>query len=391
MSPRLIVAAQYFLYFATLGVYLPFFNLYCYHLGFSGAQIGLLSGTRSVALIIFPLVWGGLADRYNARRPVFLGCLLASTLIWSLLLGIRDFQGMLLVVAAYAVFFAPLIAFMETLSLEVLGPAKAAYGRIRAWGSASFIAVVLGIGPLLERRGLALVVPLILAGAALQTAAALGLPRLGAGRPRPAGAGLGHLAARRPLVFLTCGFLMLFSHGTYYGFFSIHLETLGQGPGFIGLSWAVAVLAEIVVMVNSDRLFRRFSLESVLQTAFAAAVLRWLILAASATPGVILLSQSLHAATYGAFHMASILFMDRLAPETHKTVGQAVNNAVSYGLGLMVGFLVSGGFYDRLGPAGLFALSAGAALAGGALFAGLGGRAPGGGAGAQSPGRGASR
>ncbi|MBI5061913.1 MAG: MFS transporter, partial [Desulfatitalea sp.] len=52
-SGRGILAAQYFLYFGVMGIYLPFFNLYCYKLGFSGWQIGALSAARSVTLILF--------------------------------------------------------------------------------------------------------------------------------------------------------------------------------------------------------------------------------------------------------------------------------------------------------------------------------------------------
>lgn len=387
MPARLLVASQYFLYYATLGIYLPYFNLYCYHLGFSGAQIGLLSGVRSVALVIFPLLWSALADRRDIRRPVYLGCLVASTVIWGLLLGTTDFRWMLITVGAYAVFFAPLIAFLEAFAMEALAQDKAAYGRLRAWGSLSFILVVLGLGGLMDRRGLGLVVPLILAGSAFQTLGALGLPRMAARPSRPAGSGLRHLAARRPAIFLVAGFLMLFSHGTYYGFFSIHLEALGLGRSFIGLSWAAAVVAEIAVMVNSQRLFQRFSLEAVIVASFGAAVTRWLLLAATREPLAILLSQALHAVTYGCFHMASILYMDRLTPEAHKTVGQAVNNAMSYGLGLLAGFLVNGLLYDRVGAGVLFVMSALAALLGGALFAMGRGDAPR----DQSPGRGASR
>jgi len=79
---------------------------------------------------------------------------------------------------------------------------------------------------------------------------------------------------------------------------------------------------------------------------------------------LVLASQVLHAVTYGSFHMASILYIDRLSPGHGKTGGQAVNNAVTYGLGLMVGFLVSGWGYEHLGARGLFAASAGIALAG---------------------------
>jgi PPP family 3-phenylpropionic acid transporter len=107
----------------------------------------------------------------------------------------------------------------------------------------------------------------------------------------------------------------------------------------------------------------------VLLASFAAAVLRWWILGAATSAPVILLSQALHAMTYGAFHMASILYMDRLAPAGAKNLGQALNNALTYGLGLMVGFFINGYLYGVIGSFGLFQASALIAMTGGLLFA----------------------
>jgi MFS transporter, PPP family, 3-phenylpropionic acid transporter len=172
-------------------------------------------------------------------------------------------------------------------------------------------------------------------------------------------------------VFLICAFLMLASHGTYYGFFSIHLENLGFGSTFIGFTWAMAPLAEMAVMLGSNRIFKRFSLESILIFSFLLATLRWLILFHARSPHIILISQLLHAGTYGAFHIASILYIDRLAPAEAKTLGQAVNNALTYGLGMMAGFLFNGALYESLGGFALFGISGGIACLGGVLFTGV--------------------
>ena len=154
-------------------------------------------------------------------------------------------------------------------------------------------------------------------------------------------------------------------------FFSIHLENLGYGSTFIGISWALASTAEILVMIKSERIFSRFSLENVLVFSFLAAACRWLILFFANSAYIILLSQALHAVTYGTFHMASILFIDRLTPEKSKTIGQAVNNALTYGLGLMVGFLINGYLYEITGSFALFLMSSLVALVGGLLFKGF--------------------
>ncbi|MCP3952828.1 MAG: MFS transporter, partial [Desulfobacterales bacterium] len=352
-------------------VFLPFFNLYCYHLDFSGFQIGVLSGIRSVALVLFPLFWGLVADRFHARRAIYIGCSLVSSLAWALLLFTTQFGAIAVIMALYGMFYAPIISFLEAFTMDALGDDKKSYGRLRACGSISFILTVLVLGKILDMTGVGIIVALILAGSLLQAAAAFRIPDVQIKKRRTGRSDLKFFFRPRVLIFLTCAFLMLVSHGTYYGFYSIHLETLGMDKTFIGFTWALASTAEILVMVKSDRLFARFSLERVLLFSFMVAALRWLILYTTASPVVILLAQVLHAVTYGTFHMASILYIDRLTPDASKTMGQAVNNAVTYGLGLVVGFLLSGALYETLGAQNLFGICSLIAIAAGGGFCGL--------------------
>ena len=160
---------------------------------------------------------------------------------------------------------------------------------------------------------------------------------------------------------------MLVSHGTYYGFYSIHLENLGCGKTFIGISWALASIAEIIVMIKSDIIFKRFSIDNVL---FFLLWRRFKVAGPlfTTSPAVILLLQTLHAVTYGTFHVSSILYIDSITPNEAKTLGQAVNNAVTYGLGLMVGFFINGYLFETLGTFAFFMISSFIALVGGLLL-----------------------
>ena len=161
---HLVIGSQYFLYFGVLGIFLPFFNLYCYHLGFSGFRIGILSAVRSVALVLFPLIWGALADRLNARRPIYILCCFCSALIWMLYLFTVDFWPMLAITIFYGMFFSPIISFLEAFTMDILGKEKKSYGRIRVWGSISFIVVVLALGKIIDLYSVEMIVVLILAG-----------------------------------------------------------------------------------------------------------------------------------------------------------------------------------------------------------------------------------
>jgi PPP family 3-phenylpropionic acid transporter len=372
-QPRLkfVISSQYFIYFGVLGIFLPYFNLYCYHLGFSGLQIGILSALRSLAMVIFPLVWGSLADRFQIRKPIYILCTFLSTFIWLLYVFFVDFKTMLVITAFYGIFYAPIISFLEAVTMDVLGREKKSYGRIRAWGSISFIFMVLVLGKIIDLYSVDIIVVLILAGSLILAAISSQIPATNPRKQDFLTPGAGSLLQRRFIVFLFCAFLMLVSHGAYYGFFSIHLEKLGYDSTFIGVAWALASTAEILVMIKSDKLFSRFSLENVLFFSFLVAAARWLVLFFTGSAVVILLSQILHAVTYGAFHMASILYVDKLAPRQAKTLGQAVNNALTYGLGLMVGFFVNGYVYEITGSYTLFLMSALIALSGGLLFRGF--------------------
>lgn len=369
MKPvRITLSAQYFLYFSVLGIFLPYFNLYCYHLDFSGFQIGVLSSVRTLAVALFPPAWGVLADRFLIRKPIYIFCSFISTALWAFYLFTTDFKTMLMITAVYGIFFAPIIAFLESFSMDLLETGKTGYGRLRAWGSIGFILTVVAVGRAIDYFSADIILVLILAGSLAQAILSVNIPAGRAARKSPFSADAKALANRRVFVFLFCAFLMLVSHGTYYGFFSIHLENLGFSSTFIGVAWALASTAEIVVMLLSRPLFARFSYQHVLIGSFMAAVIRWLMMffAVSAVP--IIAAQLLHALTYGAFHMASILYIDQLAPAEAKTLGQSANNAVTYGFGIMAGFLINGYFFDRVGAGPLFLFSSALAFAGGALL-----------------------
>ena len=371
MKARKIISIQYALYFGTLGVFLPYFNLYCHHLGFSGVQIGALSSLRSVVLVIFSLAWGAVADRFQIRKPLYVLCNAISTLVWSFYFIADTFWTMLLVTAVYGVFYAPIIAFLETFSMDLLEGGKSAYGAIRVWGSIAFIVVVMTVGWALGWLPIHVILVFIFVGSTLLSLVGLKMPVAAGAVQKPSfRKSIKAFINQRILVFLICAFLMLASHGAYYGFFSIYLESLGFGSSFIGIAWALAIIAEILVMINSKRIFQYVSLEKALAIAFVIAFLRWTLLGTLHTWYAVLALQVLHAGTYAVFHMASILYMDHLSPEGAKTLGQSINNAVTYGLGLMAGFFVSGFLYEQAGASVTFMVSALLAMLGGVIFAG---------------------
>ena len=367
-SFKWVIGSQYFLYFGVMGIFLPYFNLYCYHIDFTGFQIGVLSAIRSVALILAPLIWGAMADRFRIRRPIFILCSFVSTTIWAFYLYTTDFWLMLIITVFYGIFYSPIISFLEAFTMDVLGTRKKSYGKVRGWGSIAFIITVIVLGKITDLYSIEIILTLIFFGSLVQALISIKIPDIQIKKQTSFSSNAKALLKRRVIVFLFCAFLILVSHGTYYGFYSIHLENLGFGKTFIGISWALASIAEIIVMIKSDSLFKHFSIDNVLFFSFMVAVFRWLGLSFVTSAAGILFLQLFHAVTYAMFHVSSILYIDSLTPDEAKTLGQSVNNAVTYGLGLMVGFFINGYLFETLGTFTLFIISSFIALTGGLLL-----------------------
>ncbi len=232
-----------------------------------------------------------------------------------------------------------------------------------------FIAAVLGGGAWLDRQPVALLPWALFAFALLALATALSLPRQSA-QPHAKGARLQLTPAIRAL--LGAGFCMALAHGTLYAFLTLHLERAGHSATAIGLLWTLGVVAEIAVFLYLPVLFRRFRLSAILFASFACAVARFSALAWF--PGelwLVVIAQLLHAATFGAFHAASVAAVHRVFPEAAQARGQTLFSSISYGAGGAAGVLGAGWLWEAAGPGFAFSLAALAGLAGLLLAHGL--------------------
>jgi PPP family 3-phenylpropionic acid transporter len=174
------------------------------------------------------------------------------------------------------------------------------------------------------------------------------------------------LLARPEIAFflLSC-FLMQFSHGVYYAFYSIHLEAVGYGSAQVGALWALGVGVEVLVFLRMPWLLERFGARPILLASLALAVLRWNLIGWLAPLLLVqILAQALHAATFGAFHASAIHLVHHYFPGSVQGRGQALYNSLSFGAGGGAGSLLGGQLWGSVGAGPTFALAALVALAG---------------------------
>ncbi|MCO5096127.1 MAG: MFS transporter [Rhodocyclaceae bacterium] len=366
MVPYWRLSAYYFFYFAFIGAFSPYFTLYLQSLQFSAWDIGVLMSLMQVMRLLAPNLWGWLADRLGAKTPIVRGAALMSVAGFSCFFLTQSFTGIFFGMALLAFFWSASLPLVEALTFSHLGQRASGYGSIRLWGSVGFIAAVLGLGWLLDRLPLSamLWVSLGILGGIL--ACALALPEKREERHESDRLPIGDILHRREVksLFAAC-FFMSAAHGALYVFYSIYLVSHGYGTTMVGFLWTLGVVAEIVVFLYLPRLLHIFRLRTILLFSFACAVARFLMIGWGVEwLWIVLVAQVLHAATFGAYHAASVAAVNRWFSGRHQARGQALYGSISFGAGGMLGGLVSGWTWDVLGAELTYSLSSAFALAG---------------------------
>ena len=364
------LAGFYFFYFAYLGTFAPFFSLYLEGVGLTPFDIGVVMALPQVTRIIAPHLWSFLAERNAAPVRIVRLTGLAGTIAYLSVFGGTHFALLFGAVFAMTFFWSAALPLMEATTLTHLGEETARYGRVRVWGSIGFIAAVVGVGHLLDHVRLDAVPVLVLVMMAGMLICAWMVPEAPGAHPAE-GDTVGRLILKpHILALIASGACMAAAHGPYYTFFSIHLVAEGYSKAATGWLWGLGVACEIGIFMWMPRLYRAFTLRQIIIASFALAVLRFLAIAWFAQSLVILLiAQALHAATFGAFHAASIGYVHRYFKGRLQSRGQALYGSLAYGVGGALGGLASGALWARGGAESAFTFAAACALAGGFIFA----------------------
>jgi len=163
--------------------------------------------------------------------------------------------------------------------------------------------------------------------------------------------------------------LMAVAHGPYYTFYSLYLVDHGYSKGAVGWLWSIGVICEIAIFFWMSHLFRAVSLRAVLIASFALAAVRFIVIAWWADSLLLLVvAQTLHAASFGSFHAAALGYVHRFFRAPHQSRGQAIYTSLTFGLGGTVGAWYAGFAWEQLGPSLTFTGAALCAFAGAILL-----------------------
>mgnify|MGYP000868668792 FL=1 len=143
----LCLSGFYLVYFASLGVLLPYWGPYLLALGFSPARIGELLAIPQATKLVAPTLWGWLADRTGRRvRVIRWACLVAALTFAGVYPAGDSYLGLALVTLLFSFFWNAALPQFEAVTLNHLGEHVHRYSRVRLWGSVGFVGAAVGLG-----------------------------------------------------------------------------------------------------------------------------------------------------------------------------------------------------------------------------------------------------
>ncbi len=350
----------YFFYFATLGGFVPYWSLYLKNDGFSAAQIGELTALLVGTKVIAPNLWGWIADHTGKSLRLIRIASFFAMLLFAGFLYQKSFQWYALVTVGFSFFWNAALPQFEAATLHHLKDQPHRYSHIRLWGSIGFIGTVSGVGYLLDLYPIDLLPWLIVGLLGSIWLISLLTPEVSSARASQAAVGVWQIV-RQPevIAFFLVYLLLQAAHGPYYAFFSIYLKQYDYSTTMIGMLWSLGAGAEIIVFILMRKLLKYVSLRRILLVSSLLSVLRWLMIACYAQDMTLLLcAQILHAATFGAAHVAAIHLVQNYFGHHHQGKGQALYSSLSFGLGGMLGGLYSGYAWDVYGGQLVYAFAA---------------------------------
>ena len=333
----------------------PFFVLFYQSLGFTGTEIGLLTGLGPLITLVSAPWWTRFADRTSRHRLVMTLALGVGVCTYVALPTLRAFALVLLMSALLSVFSAPVTPLADSAAMFMLSDRKEMYGRIRLGGTIGYGLSASAAGVLVHAYGLKAA---FWSCAGLFLLALLTSQKLVYSRQRPdaprRGGGVGVLLATPQwLLFLAMAFAGGLALASYNYLFP-YMKELGASETTMGLALTIGTIVEVPVLFFGNRLIRRFKASGVFTLATAATGVRLLLYSVARSPDHVLWIQLLNGVTFPLVWVAGVSYAYAQAPEGMTATAQGLLTAVVYGFGMAVGGFIAGPLLEEVGGRGLY-------------------------------------
>ncbi|MGI4886983.1 MAG: nucleoside permease [Janthinobacterium lividum] len=338
-------------WFVTLGTYL-LRNLHT-----SGVQVGVAFLTQSIGAIVAPFVIGLIADRFfSAQKILGVLHLAGAVLLWQAA-GATDFGAFYPYILVYMILYMPTLALVNSISFRQMQNPQQEFATIRVLGTVGWIVAGLTIAQLgWEASGtLGLTLKMAAGASALLGAFSFTLPAtppIKKEGPTTVGDLLGLdairlLKNRSYLVFFLASVAICVPLSFYYGFTNPFLNEVGMKSA-AGVQ-SMGQVSEVLFMLLIPVFFARLGVKKMLAIGMLAWVVRYGFFAygnGGSTYWMLIAGIVLHGICYDFFFVTGQIYTDNLAGEQSKSAAQGFITLATYGVGMLIGSLLSGQIVD---------------------------------------------
>lgn len=375
--------------------YMPFSSIVFRDRGVSFEAIGLVGAVNSILALTAAPIWGHLGDATLGRVAAFRLAIFATAIgVFAFAAGpLAGIPGSML--AAFA--GAGIVPLLDSIGMERLAAVKGNWGTLRSVTSGSYAASSLVSGVIVVAGGAILVGPLYTAWALVILAGTIGLrvahrphsaatedeleaerTELAGGNAEIAVAGnwrdrfgtvsLAFAQSPKLLSFLLLSLLANLGAGIFYSFGSLRIQEVGGNASMVTLAATISATVEIPFFLIGGAIALRFGMRAVYAIGLVALGLCSFGYALDVSPVVLGVIRGLCGVGFACTLLGSVLTIRAIVPLALQATGQALFQAVSFGLAISVASIVGGVLYGELGATPLFLLS-GLILVGSVPFA----------------------
>ena len=320
------LAAFYAAYFLAFGIYMPYWPLWLDSIGLNPIEIGwILAGTFWIKVIVQPAVTQ-FVDKKCQTRFLTTTLMFLSCIGFCFIAGVDTFWPVLIIGIATAACYQPVLPVMESVVLRHTNKTDLDYGKIRLWGSVTFIIGTTVAGWLIAQTSTSNFIWILISAMALVAISCAIAPnqevkeRRSIQKSKP-----WTIIVTKPfIIFIVSAGLIQISHSVLYGFGTLHWRNLGHSETTIGLFWSIGVLAEIALFALAGKFKDKLGPLTLLTAAALAGVIRWLLLAVLENDVALFVTQILHCFTFGAAHLGAMTFLSKTIPNDVFATGQGI-------------------------------------------------------------------
>lgn len=354
-SRAILARLAYVGLFAAVGAQFPYLPIYYQSLGLDLGAVGLLAAIFSAAGMVGSPLWGAAGDRFRHSRAVLLVPAVLAAAAFGGLAVVHGMWGLAVAAAAASFAVSGITPVLDARALETVPEDRSGYGRLRVWGSISFIGSALLVGRLTDRAGIQVLFVVLIAALLFTGLVGLGLPSRSSEPMLPRLSGLAAVFRSSVLTrFLAAGLVVWASNSAINAFFSIHLEQIGAPKTLVGSAWAIGAAVEVPLMFSFPALARRLRLERVIVIGAGLFVLRATAAALVTDPVIAAFTMLLHGAAFSLMLVGGVAYVSRHAPPGAAAAAQGVLSAMIFGLSMILGPGIGGEVAGWLGLPGMF-------------------------------------